>query len=337
MVTGDHAQTAVAVAHAVQLCQDSRVVTGEELDSLDDDHLARTLAEVSIYARVTPEHKLRIVRGLKAQGEVVAVTGDGVNDAPALREADMGAAMGSGTDVAKEAAAMTIADDDFATIVGAVREGRRLFDNLRKAIQYYLPSKVSILLTVFFSIFLGFAAPLTPLQIILMEVINDVQASTTFATEPAEPGIMNRPPRGRDEPIISRGMTKQISSRTIAIFLGALALYLVYLNQGGALEKARTVVFSTILVSLTLMALFSRSERLSLRRLGLGSNRFMLFVLAISLVIVFLVTSLGPLQLIFGTTSLGALDWLSVAGVSLIVTGWIETKKIFPRRQTASE
>lgn len=331
MLTGDHPQTALAVADSLQLANDGSVITGQELDSLDDGQLAEALSRVSIFARVTPEHKLRIVKSLKARGEVVAVTGDGINDAPALREADIGAAMGSGTDVAKEAAAMTIADDNFATIVLAVREGRRLYDNLRKAIQYYIPSKIAILLTVFFSIFLGFVAPLTPLQIILMEVINDIQASTTFATEPAEPGILDRPPRNRSEPIITGRITRQISARAVAVFLGALTVYLLYLGQGAALEKARTAVFSNILISLTLMALFSRSERVSVRRLGLGSNRFMLWVLAVSLVIVVLVANLGPLQLIFGTVALSASDWLLLAVVSLFATGWIEVWKVIHR------
>ena len=186
MLTGDHANTALSIAKTVGLTNDEKSVTGQELDRMTDDQLRAKASEVAIFARVTPEHKLRIVRALKAKGETVAVTGDGVNDGPALKEADIGVAMGSGTDVAKEASCMTLTDNNFATIVVAVREGRRLFDNLRKAIRYYIPCKISILITVFVSTTLGLSTPLLPLQIILMEVVNDIQASTTFATEPAE-------------------------------------------------------------------------------------------------------------------------------------------------------
>jgi Ca2+-transporting ATPase len=328
MVTGDHAMTALSVAKAVELAQNNQVITGEELDGMNDDQLSSKLVDVSVFARVTPEHKLRIVKALKAQGEVVAVTGDGVNDAPALREADIGAAMGSGTDVAKEAASMILADDNFTTIVTAVREGRRLFDNLRKAIRYYLPSKIGILMTVFFSLLLGAGTPLTPLQIILMEVVNDIQASTTFATEPSEPDIMHRPPRSTTERIITRSLSLQIFSRASAIFLGALAVFLLYLNGGSVLEKARTMVFVNIMLSLTLLALFSRSEKSPLHRLGVRSNNYMLYVLLLSVLTVYLVTVLEPLQLVFNTTALNPWDWLAAVSVSVLATGWIEVGKI---------
>ncbi|MDA4127597.1 MAG: HAD-IC family P-type ATPase, partial [Thaumarchaeota archaeon] len=328
MVTGDHANTALSVAKAVELAQNNQVITGEELDRMNDDQLSSKLVDVSVFARVTPEHKLRIVKALKARGEVVAVTGDGVNDAPALREADIGAAMGSGTDVAKEAASMILADDNFTTIVTAVREGRRLFDNLRKAIRYYLPSKIGILMTVFFSLLLGAGTPLTPLQIILMEVVNDIQASTTFATEPAEPDIMHRPPRSTTERIITQSLSLQIFSRASAIFLGALTIFLLYLKGGGVIEKARTMVFVNIMLSLTLLALFSRSEKSPLHRLGVRSNSYMLYVLLLSVLTVYLVTVLEPLQLVFNTTALNPWDWLVAVSVSVLATGWIEVGKI---------
>lgn len=328
MVTGDHANTALSIAKAVELTGDDQVITGEELDGMNDDQLSSKVGDVSVFARVTPEHKLRIVRALKSRGEVVAVTGDGVNDGPALREADIGAAMGSGTDVAKEAASMTLADDNFTTIVVAVQEGRRLFDNLRKAIRYYLPSKIGILMTVFFSLLVGTGTPLTPLQIILMEVINDIQASTTFATEPSEPDIMRRPPRNSGEPVITRSMSLQILSRASAIFIGATAVFLFYLDRGSVLEKARTMVFVNIMVSLTLLALFSRSERSPLSRLGIRSNSYMLYVLLLSIVAIYLVTSLEPLQLVFNTTALNPWDWLVAVSLSVLATGWIEVGKI---------
>ena len=328
MVTGDHANTALSIAKAVELTGDDQIITGEELDGISDDQLSGKLVDVSVFARVTPEHKLRIVRALKARGEVVAVTGDGVNDAPALREADIGAAMGSGTDVAKEAASMTLADDNFTTIVTAVREGRRLFDNLRKAIRYYLPSKIGILMTVFFSLLVGAGTPLTPLQIILMEVVNDIQASTTFATEPSEADIMSRPPRGSRERIITAPMSLQIFSRAFAIFLGALAVFLLYVNGGGVLDKARTMVFVNIMISLTLLALFSRSEKSPFHRLGVRSNSYMLYILLLSVLTIYLVTVLEPLQLVFNTTALNPWDWLIAVSLSVLATGWIEAGKI---------
>ncbi len=327
MATGDHAKTALSIGKAVGLTNNGRVVTGPELEKMTEGQLRVTVSEVSIFARVTPEHKLRIVRALKARNETVAVTGDGVNDGPALKEADIGVAMGSGTDVAKEAASMTLADNNFATIVAAVTEGRRLFDNLRKAVRYYIPSKISILMTVFFSTSFGLSTPLVPLQIILMEVINDIQASTTFATEPAEPDIMHRPPRKRKEPIVTKSLTLQILLRASAIFLGAIFVYTQSLGQS-SLEHSRTLVFATLLVSLTFLALFSRSERSPLSRLGLMSNKYMLYVIGLSLLITFLAVSLAPLQLIFSTASLSTRDWLLVIVVSILTTAWIEGVKV---------
>ncbi len=326
MLTGDHANTAVSIARAIGIDY-SRVVKGEEIDNMDDDQLKHALAEASIFARVTPEHKLRIVRALKSEGQVVAVTGDGVNDGPALKAADIGTAMGSGTDVAKEAASMVLADNNFATLVVAVKEGRRLFDNLRKAIRYYLPSKISILMTVFFSTLLGLSTPLVPLQIILMEVINDIQASTTFATEPAEPDIMRRLPRNSKEPIITRKLTIQTLTRASTIFVGAISIYLLYLGQG-SIERARTMVFATLLVSLTLLALFSRSERSSIYRLGLTSNKYMLYVLGVSLMVVFIVVTWAPVQSIFDTVALSWKDWMIADVFAFTSTAWIEAAKV---------
>ena len=218
MLTGDHPATARAIARQVGI-DGGRVLVGRELEALDDAALASAVGEVSVFARIAPEHKLRIVRALQSRGEVVAVTGDGVNDAPALKEAAIGVAMGeTGTDVAKEAADMVLADDNFATIAVAVREGRKLYENLRKAVRYYLAAKVrSGQLPRSSRCWLSLPVPFAPVQIIVMELFMDLGASVTFTTEPAEGDVMARPPRDPRRPFMDRSMQ-------VGIFAGGLSL-----------------------------------------------------------------------------------------------------------------
>jgi len=205
MLTGDHPATARAIAGEVGIDGD-RVLTGRDVEAMSDAELQGEVGEASVFARITPEHKLRIVRALQARGDVVAVTGDGVNDAPALKEAAIGVAMGqTGTDVAKEAADMVLADDNFATIGLAVREGRKLFENLRKAVRYYLAVKVALVGTSLVAVLLRLPVPFSPIQIIITELFMDLGASVAFTVERAEGDVMARPPRDATRPFSGRG------------------------------------------------------------------------------------------------------------------------------------
>ncbi len=234
MITGDHPATARAVARECGLDGEGRVLSGAELDKVSDGELVALSAEVSIYARATAEHKLRIVDALHARGERVAVTGDGVNDAPALAAADIGVAMGeSGSDVAREAADMVLADDNFATIANAVSEGRVLFENLSKAIRYYLACKVALVSATLVPILLRVPVPFAPIQIIVMELFMDLAASATFVSEPGEGDVMKRPPRDPRRPFMDGRMVSSIFASAAGLFAAVTAAYLATWYGGG--------------------------------------------------------------------------------------------------------
>jgi P-type Ca2+ transporter type 2C len=274
MITGDQPLTARAIAREVGLA-DGRMITGDELDRMNDEELPRVTAETSVYARVTPEHKLRLVRALKSQGHVVAMTGDGVNDAPALRTADIGVAMGArGTDVARESAGMILTDDNFATIVAAVDEGRRIYDNLRKAVRYFTSAKLSTLLTALFATALGVPMPLLALYIIWLELLVDPTSSVVFEVQRAEPDIMRRPPRRADEQILGRGLGAGVLVRGLALFAGAIGIYLGTLALGDPLEEARTLAFTTLVVGQLLLAWNSLSEHDTALCAGVANRAF---------------------------------------------------------------
>jgi len=249
MITGDHAGTAMAIARAVGLSRPDRVLTGTELDQLDDAALAEAVATVDVFARTSPEHKLRLVQSLQAQGLSVAMTGDGVNDAPALKRADAGIAMGlRGSQAAKEAADLVLADDNFATLAAAVREGRTVQDNLRKVISFQLPTNAGEASTVVLALLLGLALPITAIQILWVNLITAVTLGLALAFEPTEPGTMSRPPRPRDAPILSRGLVWQV------IFVSALFLIAVFgvfawaMGRGYDLPLAQTMAMNTLVV-----------------------------------------------------------------------------------------
>jgi P-type Ca2+ transporter type 2C len=326
MLTGDHPATARLVAREVGV-DGGEVITGQQLDALDEAALAETLARVSVYARVAPEHKLRLVRALKKQGAIVAVTGDGVNDAPALKEADIGVAMGeTGTDVAREAAALILTDDNFATITAAVAEGRRVFDNLRKGVRYYLACKVALIGSSLLGVLLA-AVPFAPIQIIIMELFMDVNASVSFVTERAEPDLMARPPRNPRVPFMNAEMQRSIFAGAAGLFAAVSAAYLWALYQGHPLASAQTLAFVTWLLGHAFLALNMRSERTPLLKLGLLTNRFMLLWLGAVLVTVVLVTTLPPLQQAFKTVTLGGTDWVIAVAFALAGAFWMEVVK----------
>jgi Ca2+-transporting ATPase len=332
MVTGDHPLTARAVAERVGLDGQARMLTGPDLDALPDDAWADTVKEVSIYARTTPEHKLRIVQALRANGELVAVTGDGINDAPALAAADIGVAMGeTGTDVAREAADMVLADDNFATIVRAVEEGRVLFSNLRKGVRYYLAVKVALVSVTLLPVLLLVPVPFAPVQIILMELFMDLAASATFVAEPPEAGLMQQPPRDPRQRFMDRSMVESILISAAGLFAAVAAAYLTVWYVTGNGGQARTVAFVTWLLGHLFLAINMRSEREPLVRLGPLSNRVMIVWGAVTVGFVLFATLVPAVRPALKTVPLTGWEWGLAAGAAFVGAFWLEVRKLVQR------
>jgi Ca2+-transporting ATPase len=312
MITGDHPLTAARIAADLGISENGKVLTGQELSVMSDSDLDRAVGEVNVFARVSPEHKLRIVNALQRQGQVSAMTGDGVNDAPALRQADIGVAMGiTGTDVSKEAADMVLLDDNFATIVNAVAEGRVIYDNVRKFIRYTLTSNMGEIVALLAAPFLGMPIPLTALQILWVNLVTDGLPGLALGVEPAEPNTMRRPPYPVNEPIFGRGMAQQIL--VIGLIMGAVSLgvgYWAWLQGNSAWV---TMIFMTLTLSQMGNALAIRSDRESLFRIGLLSNKAMLGAVLLTFVLQLAVTYIPFLQNIFNTEALT----LGELGISL--------------------
>jgi Ca2+-transporting ATPase len=332
MITGDHPATALAIATRLGIAEPGALVlTGRELARLPDAELATEVAHVRVYARTNPEQKIRIVQALQAAGEYVAMTGDGVNDAPALRQADIGVAMGRiGTDVAREAAAMTLLDDNFATIVAAVREGRRIFDNIRKFVRYTMTSNSGEIWTLFLAPFLGLPIPLLPIHILWINLVTDGLPGLALAAEPAERGVMRRPPRPPDESIFAHGLWQHVV--WVGLLMGGVSL----LAQALALRLGwhwQTMVFTVLTLSQMGHALAIRSERDSLFRLGLGSNRPLLLAVLLTLALQLAVVYAPVLQPVFHTEALSAAELGACLALSVVVFGAVEVEKLVLRRR----
>lgn len=328
MITGDHPLTASAIAHQVGIADNDLVLTGAELDRLDAAELAQAVERVSIYARTTPEHKLRLVRALQANGARVAVTGDGINDAPALVAADIGLAMGeTGSDVAREASDIVLADDNFATIVHAVREGRLLFENLRKGVRYYLACKVALILSTLLPVILGVPVPFAPVQIILMELFMDLAASATFVAEPAEDDLLARRPRDPKERFMSRTMVTSIILPGLGLFAAVATCYLLTWFTTHDLVASQTVAFLTWLAGHVFLALNLRSERQPLARQGLLSNRLMWIWGAATFLFIIAIELFPGMQPAFKTTTLTGSQLILIAIAVLLGTFWLEVVK----------
>jgi Ca2+-transporting ATPase len=339
MVTGDHPLTARSIAGQIGLGGNTRVLTGPELADLSDDALREEVGQVSIYARATPADKLRIVRALQQQGERVAVTGDGINDAPALAAADIGVAMGeTGTDVAREAADIVLADDNFSTIVGAIREGRVLFANLKKGVRYYLACKVALVAAALLPVLLRVPVPFAPIQIILMELFMDLAASAAFASEPAESDVMHESPRNPRVRFLDGPMVGSILGAGAGLFAAVSVVYLLtWYSSGGDLVRAQTVAFVAWLLGHVLLAINLRAEREPLFRLGFFSNR-LLILWAVAAIAFALFASLVPFaQNLLKTTALSGQDWLLVLAAAVMGTFWIETRRVILWRGHAQQ
>jgi Ca2+-transporting ATPase len=331
MITGDHPATARAIARRLGIIGDGDpVLSGPEFAHLSPEEFARAAGRVRVYARAAPEQKIEIVRALQARGQFVAMTGDGVNDAPALKRADIGVAMGiTGTDVAKQSAHMILLDDNFATIVRAVREGRRIFDNIRKFVRYVMACNAGEIVTIFFAPFLGLPLPLLPVQILWINLVTDGLPGLALTLEPEERGVMQRPPRPPNENVFAHGLWQHII--WVGLLMGALCLA----TQSWAIRSGahwQTMVFTVLTLSQMGQALAVRSERESLFRQGLGSNRALLGAVLLTVALQFALIYLPALNTVFHTQPLTAVEVAVCLLASSVVFLAVEFEKWLIRR-----
>lgn len=333
MITGDHPKTAAVIAAELDIAADARAVSGAELASMSDEELDRTVQNISVYARVNPEHKLRIVNALQRQGLTVAVTGDGVNDAPALKAADIGVAMGiTGTDVSREAADIVLADDNFATIVAAIEEGRTIFANIRKFLRYLLSSNIGEVLTMFFGVLLadligltaggtdGLVLPLVATQILWINLVTDGAPALALGLDPSDPDCMSRPPRPPHEGVLTGEMWRGIVFVGVVMAAGTLlvldwALPGGFIEGSGTLVYAQTMAFTTLVLYQLFNVFNARSDERSAFH-ELFSNRWLWAAILLSIGLQLLVVYVPPLQQAFSTTDLSLGDWLICAAVA---------------------
>ncbi len=331
MITGDHPLTALSVARSLGIADGGTAMSGSEIRDLDDEALAEAVERVSVFARVAPDHKLRIVTALQGRGHVVAMTGDGVNDAPALKKADIGVAMGmAGTDVAKEAADMILRDDNFATIVAAVAEGRVVYDNIRKFLRYILMSNFGEILVMLAAPFLGMPLPLLPLQILWVNLVTDGLPALALGVEPGERDVMRRPPRPPSGRILSRDMASDIVAG--GGLMGLLSLAAGYFYWHAGLDTWRTMVFTTVTLSQMGNVMAARSERDSLFRIGLFTNRPLLAAVALTVGLQMALVYLSGPGRIFMTVPLSLRDLALCLVLSSGVFWGMELRKRLGRR-----
>lgn len=335
MITGDHRNTALAIAKALSICNnDDQVITGNELETMSDKDLKVKVEEVRVFARVSPDHKLRIVKALKSNNKVVAMTGDGVNDAPAIKEADIGISMGlSGTDVTKEASSMILMDDNFNTIVSAVEEGRVIYDNIRKFIRYLLSCNLGEVLTMFLAALFTLPTPLTPIQILFVNLATDGLPAIALGVDPADKDIMRMTPRERKESIFARGLVEKITVRGCLIGICTLLSFIISRLYGMDLETCRTISLTTLVMSQLFHVFECRSERHSIFEISIFSNPYLLGAVSISVIMVTSILYIPFLREIFHTVPLQIGQWIIVLFFSGIIAAinstylYIKTKK----------
>ena len=321
MITGDHQNTALAIAKSLNICNnDSQVMTGEQIENIDDKELEEKVNKIRVFARVSPSHKLRIVRAFKKNKNVVAMTGDGVNDAPAIKKADIGIAMGiSGTDVTKEASSMILMDDDFSTIVAAVEEGRIIYDNIRKFIRYLLSCNLGEVLTMFLSTVFYLPNPLSPIQILLVNLATDGLPAIALGVDPADSDIMRQMPRAKNESIFARGLVEKIVVRGTLIGLCTLLAFMVGRYYRMDLETCRTLALCTLVMSQLIHVFECRSERHSIFEIKLFTNMWLVGAVLVSIILICLVLYVPFLREIFHTVALNLKQWLIVLFFSGII------------------
>ncbi len=334
MITGDHGATARAIARQLKLVDSDDVLTGRELETMGEDKLRQRVQDVDVYARVNPEHKLLLVRLMQQRGLIVAMTGDGVNDAPALKCADVGVAMGrNGTEAAKEAAEMVLADDNFASITHAVEEGRTVYDNLKKAILFILPTNGAQALVILAAILLGFhQLPLTPVQILWVNMVTAVTLALSLAFEPPEQNVMRRPPRDAYEPMLTKHLIWRVGFVSIILMGGTFGLFIWDMEQGVNIEHARTVAVNTLVMFEIFYLFNSRYITDSIfNRKGLTGNRYVLIAVGVLIVFQLGFTYLAPMQTLFGTAAIDFKLWLYILLVASSVLFLVELEKYFVR------
>ena len=355
MITGDFPNTAKAIAETIGLLRPGKkVMTGAQLDELSDYDLKNVIEDTDVFARVSPEHKLRIVDALQANDEIVAMTGDGVNDAPAIKRADIGVAMGiTGTDVAKETADMVLTDDNYASIVSAVEQGRIIYSNIRKFVFFLLSSNIAEIMIIFLATLAGLPAPLTAIQLLWLNLITDGAPALALAVEKGDPDIMQQKPRAKNEPIVNRSMSVGLIVQTFAqtgAVLTAFALGLLWHLEAGAtlvgnpltyilehdwrgvnVQSAETMAFVTLSLAELFRAYTVRSERASIFAIGIFSNRYMQYAVGLSIALLLLVINVPFLQPIFNTHFLSAREWGAVIGLAIFPAVAEEITKFFLR------
>ena len=320
MITGDHKNTAVAVAKKAGLLKGGKAMTGAELDCLSDEELDRCIGEYTVFARVEPVHKLRIVRSFRRRGEIVTMTGDGVNDAPAVKEADVGVAMGvTGTDVTKQAADVILMDDNLATLVNAVEQGRCVYANIRKFVRYLLSCNIGEVLTMFLGLLMGMPVVLLPVQILLVNLVTDGLPAVALGMEPPEKDIMSRPPRRSDEGFFSGGLMGRIVFRGILIGLSTLGSFGTVMRMGGSVEACRTAALITLVVSQLIHVFECRSEKRSLFRLNPFGNMKLVGAAALSAAVLAAAVMVPQLQVVFSTVAPDMMQLLTALGFSVAV------------------
>ncbi len=341
MITGDYAQTAKAIADSIGLRKSGeRVIDGEELNTMSDAQLEEGVVHTSVFARVSPEHKVRIVRALRSTGEIVAMTGDGVNDAPALKQADIGVAMGiTGTDVAKETADMVLTDDNYSSIVSAIEQGRIIYANIRKFVFYLLSCNLAEIAVIFLAILFKLPSPLNPIQLLWLNLVTDGAPALALGMEKGDPDTMDQMPRPANEPIINKQMQLGIVVQTVAITTITLGAYLIGLKlwpaavEGAFNETAATMAFITLSMSELLRAFTARSERYPVTKLGLFKNKTMNWAVLVSTALLMMVMYVPFLQPIFETVPLAWAQWQYVLPLLFIPAVAAEVTKMFIRKK----
>jgi Ca2+-transporting ATPase len=337
MITGDHPLTAKAVAEELGLSKKGRVVNGSEIEAMDDAQLEREVESIEVFARVSPAHKLRVVTALQNRGQVVAMTGDGVNDAPALKKADIGIAMGiTGTDVSKEAAAMTLTDDNFASIVAAVEEGRGIFSNIKKYLMYLLSSNIGEIGLMAGASLAGLPLPLSAVQILYVNLATDGLPALALAVDPPERGLMQRPPRDPRRGIFTRPVVLLMLAGGVWSAIVNLGLFIWAWNSGRRLEEAMTMTFVSLVLIQFFKAYNFRSDRESVLNQPFA-NKWLNLAIIWELIMLGLILYVPILERTFGTFALSARDWLIIIVAALTVSPVLELTKWIERRWLAAE
>ncbi|MFH1613290.1 MAG: cation-translocating P-type ATPase, partial [bacterium] len=338
MITGDHKNTAIAIAKELNMIgKDYIAITGTELDEISDEELACKIDKIEIFTRVSAEHKLRIIKAWKKRNAIIAMTGDGVNDAPALKEADIGIAMGiTGTDVTKEAADIVITDDNFASIVSAVEEGRNIYENIKKFIFYLLSCNIGELFLLFFSSILGWPIPLLPIQILWINLITDGLPALALGVEKAEPGLMFKSAEQFKKKFINKKIIIKISILGLMMSISALLIfgYILFIEKG-TLIKARTMVFMVLSGSQLFHAFNCRSNTLSIFKLGFLTNKNLVYAVLGSALLQIGIVCFGFTKSIFKVESLNFIDWIFVIILSSISLWIVELSKMIKNKKTS--